>query len=174
MTTREFIDAFSRVTSHGWLTWEEGLLLVDYAERTRGPIVEVGSYMGRSAMLLGSLGRRLYCVDPWDNAFSSDYPGDEVLRRFKENVRGLDVIPVRCRVEDWEPVPAEFVYLDGDHAYSGSFAQAKQALRCRPVYVAAHDVGDSGGGLDVRRAMVEVFGTPRERLGRLAVWGPMR
>src|SRR5262245_3464392 len=133
---RQFMDAYERCTSYGWLDWEEALLLVDYARRTRGPMVEVGSYYGRSAMLLGQLTdngtfadpksgeqrRMLYCVDPWcdEKRFSTDQTGSDIFARFMANIRGIHlnrIVPCRTRVEAWVPEQASFVYLDGDHSY---------------------------------------------------------
>jgi hypothetical protein len=192
-TTRQFIDAFGLITPHGWLTWDEGLLLATYAAITDGPMVEVGSYLGRSAMLLAqlpereapALKRRLYCVDSWTDEFSTDYSGDEMYRQFLANINGLrvkvsgiDIVPVRRRVEEWDGpargLTAEFVYLDGDHTYEGTLAQLDKARNLQPCYIAAHDVNDSGGGKFVKTACTGALGHWRERLGRLAVWGPLR
>lgn len=172
MTTREFIDCFQKLTSHGWLTWEEGLLLIAWAETTCGPIVEIGCYQGRSAMLLARLGRRLICVDPWDDHFSSDFTGDYILAKFLENMASVKatVAAVRCRVEDWTPLPAEFVYLDGDHTYAGTKAQIEKAKACGPKVIAMHDVNDSGEGSLIKKAAIELLGPWDERLGKLAVW----
>jgi len=170
MNLREFIDKFQRCTSHGWLDWDEAILLVAYAELTEGPIVEVGSYFGRSAMLLGQLGRRVYCVDPWDDFFSTDMKGEQIYQRFLANTKGLDVVPVRTKVELWQPVLAEFVYLDGDHSYQGTVNQIRAAKACRPRYVAIHDVAEDGGGAQVRKAAVDTLGMWKERNGKLAVW----
>jgi hypothetical protein len=181
ITLRQFIDAFGRCTSHGWLTCEEALLLVSWAELTKGPLVEIGSYQGRSAMLLaqlpadegGLVHRLLYCIDPWDDAFSTDLNGDAIFSRFKANVASIPsavVLPIRTRVEDWQPIPVEFVYLDGDHSPNGTRAQVKKALGCDPKVIAIHDVNDSGGGVQVQRAAVELLGPWKERLGSLAVW----
>lgn len=182
MTTRHFLDAFQKCTSHGWLDWDEALLLVAYADATRGPIVEVGSYQGRSAMLLGQLFvpdyspclyRQIHCVDPWANGFHSEISGDDLFARFKDHIReipGLQITPHRMRVEDWTPIPSEFVYLDGDHSYEGTVVQIKKALECKPVYIAIHDVNDSGEGKNVKRAAEELLGPWKERLSKLAVW----
>jgi hypothetical protein len=169
----EFRRVFDVLTPHGWLTVGEALLLIDYADRTEGPIVEVGSYYGRSAMLLASLGRPLVCIDPWEDKFSAPVPGDEVLRHFRENlslVPNAAVTVVRKRVEDWKPVSAGFVYLDGSHTYDGTIAQIKKALSCNPIIIAIHDVNDSGGGLEVKRASIELLGPWLERTERMAVW----
>lgn len=181
MHIREFLDKFTQATSDGWLEWDEALLLAAYAELTRGPLVEVGSYAGRSAMLLAQLPdhayrdryRRLYCVDPWADGFNDTLTGDDVFRMFAVNmakISGADVVPVRARVEDTEPIPAEFVYLDGDHTYAGTKYQIEWALRCQPRFVAVHDVDDEGDGRDVKLAITKLLGPWKERIGRLAVW----
>lgn len=171
--TFDFDVAFERCTSHGWLTKPEAELLVRAAQDTSGDIVEVGCYQGRSAMLLAQLGRTLHCVDPWDD--SNDMKGDAVLAKFLENMNRIrphrltyQIYPYR--VEDWTPVPAGFVYLDGDHTYKGTKAQVLKALECRPQAIAAHDVNDSGGGLEVKEAMLETLGPWNERVERLAIW----
>jgi hypothetical protein len=180
MSLREFIDAFTRCTPRGWLDWGEGLLLADFAGRTKGPLVEVGSYYGRSAMLLAQLPaedglrkRRLYCVDPWDDEFDSDARGNDIYDAFCANLATIPqsrVSPVRCRVEDWEPVATEFVYLDGDHSFEGTRRQIQKAQECRPKIIAVHDVNDAGQGAEVKRAAVELLGPWTERIDRLAVW----
>lgn len=187
MTIKDFLIKFNRCTAQGWLTQEEALLLVNYAEKTEGPMVEVGSYFGRSAMLLaqledtefisGSTHRRLLCIDPWDDQFSTDHNGDWIFKAFQENVQRLnklvpiDVVPLRMRIEDWTPDRSyEFVYLDGSHTYLGTRSQIEKALLCTPKIIAIHDVNDSGEGAEVKRASLEMLGPWKERMGRLAVW----
>lgn len=175
MTVREFLDAFGRCTSEGWLTWEEAALLVAAASETRGTLVEFGSYMGRSAMLLAQLGRPLVCVDPWGDDCNDSMSGDAVLRQFTVNVARLglpegSVAWRRCRVEDWRPMAAGFVYCDGDHSREGTLAQIDKALACQPQAVAIHDIDERGGGAVVREAALERLGPWDERAGRLCVW----
>lgn len=190
MTTREFLDAYDKITSHGWLTVDEALLLVTWAEATRGPMIEVGSYMGRSAMLLAQLkeefnedvhggqrlrmrNRQLFCIDPWDDKFSSDMGGAAVFSRFQTNVRSIPgerVSWFKVRVEDAAPIQAGFTYLDGDHTFSSTVNQIEFALACNSQVIAAHDVSDSGEGAEVKRACLSLLGPWRERIGKLAVW----
>ncbi len=176
MTDQEYQEAFDAITSHGWLSFSEGRLLIETAERTTGDMVEVGSYYGRSAMLLGHLAvrdnRTLYCVDPWDDNFSTDRPGQEILDIFLRNTEryGEHVVPVRTRVEDWETRPAGFVYLDGDHTYEGTLAQINKALSCNPQFIAVHDVSNSQGGRLVTDACLKLLGKWTELVDTLAVW----
>ena len=173
MTLLDFLEKYRHCTHDGWLTCEEALLLVHYAERTQGPLVEVGSYMGRSAMLLGQLGRPLYCVDPWADGFHDTLTGDEVYRHFQENIGKVPdhkIVPTRARVEDAEPIPAGFVYLDGDHTCDGTARQVEWALRCGPQVIAVHDVDDKGDGRLVKESAVKLLGPWARLVDRLAVW----
>lgn len=170
MTNTEFEKAYESITTDGWLTENEAKILWDTAQKTKGVIVEVGSYRGRSASLLGKLGRPIICIDPWDDRFHSELSGDEIFAHFKENTKGLDVTPMRMKVENWTPILAEFVYLDGDHTYEGTVAQIKKALECNPKYIAIHDVNDSGGGVEIKRAAIQLLGDYQLRSDRLAIW----
>jgi hypothetical protein len=190
MTVQEFREAYAKIPSNGWLDLDEALLLIDAAERTTGPMVEIGSYYGRSSVLLAHLydvvprgvgmdptvePRILHCVDPWadcgDFKYGPGVTGDEVLEAFKMNVKPFsNVVGCRTRVEDWSWIRAEFVYCDGDHSYSGTVAQIRKAQECRAKAIAVHDVNDSGGGVHIKRACLELLGPWNERVNRLAVW----
>jgi hypothetical protein len=168
-----FADVYDGLPD-GWLTRDEAELLWRYASRAAGPFVEVGSYNGRSSVLLGSVAlakeTRLYCVDPWPNDFGDAVSGDERFRRWQDNTRDLPVIAMRMRVEEWLPIRASLLYLDGDHTYQGTLSQTLQALRCHPDYVLVHDCNDVGEGAEVRRACLEILGPWHERVERLAAW----
>lgn len=174
MLEQDFQKIFHCCTSHGWLTEDEARLLVAYVEKCPvGDIVEVGCYMGRSAMLLSQLGRMLHCVDPWDNSFSTDFGGDEIYRRCKENVLSVATSPVsfdRKRVEDWTPVPAAFVYLDGDHTEQGTRSQIIKTFQCNPAYIGVHDIADKGEGRIVREVAESLLGPALAIVGRLGIW----
>lgn len=169
MSTYEQI--FKSLTPLGWLDEIEAPMLWKAAEMTTGAIVEVGSYHGRSAMLLASFGRPLYCVDPWDSNFTTDYTGDQIYASFLNNLAAYsNVIPVRCKVEEWTPIEAGLVYLDGDHTYEGTLRQIRKALECHPQVLAMHDVNDGGEGKHVKRAALELLGKWYNRANKLAIW----
>lgn len=176
MTPEKFEEVFYNLPGHGWLNHNEAECLVRWASTTKGAMVEVGSYQGRSAVLLAQLEeankqpRTLYCVDPWDDLFSTDLKGEEIYERFLANTSGMPVIPVRTRVEDCQPIRAEFVYLDGDHSYEGTLAQILFAKSCSAKVIAIHDVDNTGGGAEVKRAALRELGKWNEKVGRLAVW----
>lgn len=152
MTT--FEEVFDKLPANGWLTRPEARLLWDVAGNTAGPILEIGSYYGRSTVLLASLGRTVYAVDPFDG-FDSDASGNEIYERLQANLqeRGIENVTV-CResIEGWLPRSVGFAYLDGDHTYLGTVAQIKVALRCYPISICIHDYTSSEGGQKVAEA----------------------
>ncbi len=174
----KFCMAFDRTTPDGWLTREEAWLLWLTALRTDGPLVEFGTYQGRSALVLLGLGRPLTCVDPWDDAFHTELKGEEIFQKFMINLytratqeeRNLVTLgPVK--VERWEPTPAGFVYCDGDHTYEGTLAQLRKAAECKPQAIAVHDYAGSGGGAEVLRACIDWFRRkPDTKVQTMAVW----
>lgn len=164
-------DIFKTLPSNGWLSYEEGKLLYETAQYTKGAIVEVGSYFGRSAVLLGTLGREVYCVDPWDDTFDDGLTGQFIFERFLENTADLpNIVPVRMRVEDWEPFHCEFIYLDGDHTEAGTITQINKAMDCYPKWIAMHDVNDTGQGAVIKRVAINMLGSWVNRVERLAIW----
>ncbi len=180
MTVSQFRRVWNRLPQ-GWLSLEEALLLTAAAQvATRSnPLIEVGSYYGRASVLLAesasNMDLSVYCIDPWEDCgdfrYGPNVTGEEVYQAFLENTKGYPkVYHKRMRVEDWHPIPADFVYLDGDHSYKGTLAQCQKALECRPYTIAAHDVNDTGGGMEVKRAVLEVLGPWSERVEKLAVW----
>jgi hypothetical protein len=157
--------------SNGWLTQEEADLLYKYAELCEGPILEVGSYHGRSTVLLSRLGRTVYAVDPFENFAKRDPSGNLTEAAFLQNTAGISNITLfRQKIEDWEVCPVGFAYLDGDHTYDGTIWQIQIAKKCKPKYIALHDVNDKGGGLQVKAAALRLLGHWLERSGRLAVF----
>lgn len=167
-----FDEVYETLPAAGWLTRPEAELLWRTAPACAGPILEVGSYQGRSTCLLALLGRPVYAVDPFDG-FCAELSGDEVYGRLVSNLahRCLDNVTVfRQRVEDWTPRPCGFAYLDGDHTYEGTENQIAAALRCGAKVIAVHDVNDSGEGQRIKDAALHWLGSWRERVERLAVW----
>lgn len=123
----------------GWFLDEEADLLISATAEalsslpTPHAIVEVGSYCGRSTVVLGavvkSLGSdaRVYAIDPHEGEVGAADVGLEhtgsTLERFEENIAkaGITeiVIPLRQRSYDtvWNQ-PISVLLLDGLHDYS--------------------------------------------------------
>lgn len=172
-----FDEVYESLPGAGWLTKPEARLLWDTAKATEGPILECGCHLGRSTVLLASLDRLVYAVDPWLDDFDSDRSGDERHELFRANLNGRGIGNVSVfmqRIENWTPLPVGFCYLDGDHTYSGTVAQIRKALAGNPRAIAIHDVNDDGGGREIKRAALELLGPWRTRVERLAVWKHVR
>lgn len=167
-----FEEAYETIPGNGWLSVYEARLLWDAAKSCVGPILEVGSHQGRSTVLLAQLGRPVYAVDPLDG-FMAERTGDELDAILRSNLRdrGLDTVTLfRQRIEDWEPLPVGFAFLDGDHSHEGTLAQIEKARQCHYPVISIHDVNESGGGAVVRDAAISILGQWSVKVGSLAVW----
>lgn len=150
-------------------------------------ILEVGSWMGASAVTLGEIARewdgRLVCVDSWrgedeQNAWIARLRN--VYRRFWRRIEraGLSgaVIPMRGLCADVLPMLAsgtfDAIWIDGDHRYEGVRADIAQARRLvKPGgLVCGHDYDVSHA--DVMEAVNKAFGADVCNDGR--VWWKTR
>ncbi len=188
---KTFNEVYETLPGTGWLTKPEAELLYRIASQAEGPILEVGCYHGRSTALLASLGRVMYCVDPFNDFDSDDHSGIKTKACFIENIttRGhtllfgsntrasaiLDVPPFdpaiylfQQKIEQWSPRYAGFAYLDGDHTLKGTLAQIDAALDVDVKSFCIHDYADSGGGLEVKKALDYRSIKVTERVDRMA------
>lgn len=139
----------------------EGLIFVEEsawlyrAAKGRGRIVEIGSFRGKSAVLLASgsedVGGRLLCIDPHINA-----TGMEKTRFSKADhdafMATIERHGVAARVTKWIKTSAEalaaydgeaidLLWIDGDHSYEGvkfDLSAWKKHVRVGGL-IAAHD-----------------------------------
>lgn len=179
-----FEDVYETLPANGWLTEIEARLLWEVARDAQGPILEVGCYYGRSTVLLASLNRPIYCVDPFSGFDSGDLSGEKVRTAFVENMNSRDIrlvfhlsdsrlIPMppyvmlcEQRIEDWHIRPVGFAYLDGDHTYEGTLTQINVALAAGASTVAIHDITNAA----IFDAALKLLGLPDENIERLGVW----
>lgn len=168
-----FDEVYSTLPGNGWLSESEARLLWKCCECSDGPILEVGCHKGRSTVLLASFGRTVWCVDPFDR-FSDSESGESIRNEFLHNIveRCISVVLKRMKIEEAasELPMVGLAYLDGDHTYDGTVNQIRAAIGCSANIIAIHDVNDSGGGLEVKRAALDELGAWDERVERLAVW----
>lgn len=165
---KTFEEIYESLPGNGWLTENEARLLLKAASTSKGPILEVGCYYGRSTVLLASLDRPIYCVDPFSNFDSDDPSGNKILAAFTENLRSrnIKVSLERCRIEEWLVKPVGFAYLDGDHTYDGTRGQIYAAMAARANVIAIHDILSPL----VMDASIHILGMPNETVERLGIW----
>ena len=162
--------------TEGWFTTDEGRLLVAAAvlaliQGPPGTVVEVGSYLGRSTVVLGRVLKelhvetRVHAIDPHEGTLT--VPGDSLEKeeptygRFLENVRsaGLEhvVEPIRQRSLDvqWDQ-PVNLLLVDALHDYENVSADFRHFDRwvVPGGYVVFHDYGDTYPG--VKRFVDEI------------------
>ena len=170
-----FDEAYLRLSEpfyvNGWLSEEEARLLWTTAAATEGPILEVGSYHGRSTILLAGLGRLILSVDPFEGFDDTDPTGEKTLAAFQRNLAARDIRTVnqyRLKVEEWTPRRCGFAYLDGDHTEAGTLRQIEVARQCGVQTMCLHDYEGNGGGWEIVRAVSEAGLEVLEVAGRLA------
>jgi hypothetical protein len=125
--------------------------------KIKGPVVELGSWRGRSAASLAlsarNTGRMMHCIDPWlpypDKKFR---PMEDIYQEFLRNMKavGLKINKdFQChRMPSTEAVPliltAAMVFVDASHLYEDvrrDFDDWFPKVQSGGVF-AAHDYGD--------------------------------
>lgn len=168
----------------GWLSDVEGELLWNTALACSGDILEIGSYCGRSSLLLANaaaqIGRRLTCCDPFIAEFHDvrRESSREIAADFCESVCRSPVahaVSLCWNTEEdlygqWRPTSLGLLYVDiGVHTYEETIGALR---RWAPLArtIAMHDY-ESGAFPGVARA-AQAFGlgTPMARAGELAIF----
>jgi glycosyltransferase involved in cell wall biosynthesis len=168
-TTAQILDRMRSV--EGWLKDEEAEALIVTTRRALKEhdvptIVEIGSYCGKSTIVLASAARtanasaRVYAVDPHEGVVGAEDGLDDVyvaaptFEQFRRNIAdaGLaDMIePIRLHSHEvpWRS-PIAFLFIDGLHGYSSvarDFFHFERHL-LDGAYVAFHDCDDTYPGV---------------------------
>jgi hypothetical protein len=140
----------------GWLTPDEARTLFDYAGKAPGPIVEVGSWQGKSATMLGwgsRLGNRhpVFTVDPHTSSLGVYHDAPTEVGTLGVFSRNMDlagllnewVHPIRKpsleAYEDFELESLGLVFIDGDHTIPGEDFDAYWPRIMPGGYMLMHD-----------------------------------
>jgi FkbM family methyltransferase len=149
-----------------------------------GTVVEIGSFMGLSAIVMGQAlmrtgneAARIHCVDPWDSSYLSKFGmgGEKTLREiFESNIEraGVDamVLPIQKRSVNaavaFEENSIDLLFIDGDHAYESCFADLCAWFpKVKPGgIILGHDCRSGSGVMQAVDQFVEKFGLEYELL----------
>ena len=154
----------------GWLDYEEADLLICSVLKAcmelKPPhnIVEVGSYHGKSTVLLGSVVKafsptsKVYAIDPHEGVVSAINQGVQSLPpslyMFKMNIANAGLSEIIELIKDcsfnvsWEK-PISFIFIDGLHDYANVSRDFRHFAKfIRPGgYVAFHDYANHYPGV---------------------------
>lgn len=143
----------------GWLSKNEGKLLAYFAKRTRGPIVEIGSFQGRSTVFMAQATKNsIYAIDPHCL---------HTYQKFLANTKKYkNIIPIKKTsaeaTKNWRQ-KISLLHIDGAHEYKF----AKQDLKLWLPYLA------DGGVVVCHDAFApypEVFRAVREEIFQKGNW----
>jgi predicted O-methyltransferase YrrM len=150
----------------------------------RTVVVEVGSWVGRTAIAMADAGALVYCVDTWEG---SDDPADDtqgvvgrlggprrVFEAFARNVGDRlmrSVFPCRGPSTLWAgvwPAKVDLVFIDGDHREEAVRADIQAWFRhVRPGGVlAGHDLGVYPGVEPAVRGLLSTY----KQAGKFVWW----
>lgn len=148
------------------VTEEECAYLWDRASKAKEGIIEIGSWKGRSSVILGSVAKErgipMICVDTW--ADCDLFPGQDFFVQWIQNVSRaglrplIDIVVYRTTSElaslrlDWRWC-VDLLFIDADHAYESvkSDFENWNCILSRPSTVVFHDINPK----------CEDFGSPR-------------
>lgn len=155
--------------------WTRPLNTFDYAIRKvydwrKEPslYLELGSFCGASALTLAQMTGQdvsIVCIDTWDNRGGPQYDeefGDNFalfksnLWDYRERVTMIqdDTLSGMRLVAEMGVVP-DVVFIDADHAYE---AVKNDSMLAKELWPDAQICGDDWNEVQVRQAVVEVFG----------------
>ena len=131
-------------------------------------VLEVGSWAGRSAIIMARAGARVTCVDTWEgsknDSGTQSYNGSRgrPLDVFRRNTAGLDI---KAHVgkspeaaKDFADHILDIVYIDAEHDYDSVMADIKAWMPKAKHAIAGHDYHVFEG---VRKAVKDAGLTPQ-------------
>ncbi|WP_374455202.1 O-methyltransferase [Nocardioides sp.] len=161
----------------GWLTRDQARTLYDAARAVApGRVVEIGSHLGRSTIVLAASGAAVTAVDPFPDDWKYGRPDTEHRLRAHLAAAGVaDRVDVRVSTsravrEAWS-APVRMVYVDGKHDLWSCRDDLRWSSFLRPGDVVL--VHDAFSSLGVTLALLRDAATTRhhrylDRTGSLA------
>ncbi len=160
------VDISAALLIDGWMSTAELLWLAEQA-RQHERIVEVGSWLGRSAVALADNTEGVvYCVDLWDGNLAPGISGggwtpETCFAAFLANTAGRRVLRARLpslvAAEKLSYRLFDMIFLDADHSYEAVKAdiQAWRLLLAPGGLLCGHDFSEEFPG--VKRAVRELL-----------------
>lgn len=97
----------------GWLSKYEGELLAYFAKRAKGPIVEIGSFQGKSTVAMAKVTKnKIYAIDPH---YLKSYQKFLANTKKYKNIIPLKKTSARANIH-WS-LPISLLHIDGAHEY---------------------------------------------------------
>lgn len=132
----------------GWLNEDEGRVLYDFANRSAGLVVELGSYQGRSTICLAQGAERVVTVDHMEGDAADHIEGGyelalrDNLARYGVGSRVQVLHSDTAGAAELVQEPVSLLFIDGDHQHAERDLEAWLPKVTR--WIALHDktVGD--------------------------------
>lgn len=140
----------------GWMGEEELDFLYDIAKDLT--VIELGSYLGRSAVTLAESAKKVWAVDPWNGQEVGNLVMDGTeYDQFKENTKDFDNIQVRKQssldfAKEFKG-KVDMVFIDANHSYASVRADIIAWLPKTKKVICGHDYDFP----DVKKAVDELF-----------------
>lgn len=136
------------------MTWREAKVLYNLAFQCYNPIIEIGSWKGRSTVCLALASKTtVFAIDPHEGLTGDPghlkvYPG--TLEALEENLKSAKVdhlvriIPHKSQEVDLSPMQIGLLFIDGWHSEKACKADLERfwPLVGMGGYVAIHDMND--------------------------------
>lgn len=165
MTAPDYTAIFNQV--RGFLSIEEAKLLFELASQvpSGGTIVEIGSYQGRSSVLLGlgakEAGAHVYAIDPHEEYSEGDtHYGMDDNQHYYENIAKFELGSIvrtinRPSTNSGFGYVTDLLFIDGSHDYEDVLWDLKHYSRMlsQTGKIAIHDT--AGHHIGVTRALAD-------------------
>ena len=151
----------------GWLTLDEAMALQTLV--TNQQVLELGSYKGRSTVVMATTAARVVSVD-WHQG-DMHVGSTDTRAEFAQNIKDFaNVVPVTGRFADVVPQLTNYtfdgVFVDGQHDFTSVQEDMTLALSLKPKWIAVHDWDDFA----VTQAIADMGLTPTRVVGALAIF----